>query len=136
MSAGGIVEAFDEGEDRHPGFRMRLEPTPIQQLTFQRREEALAHGVVIRTANRSHRRSNASFLAAIAKRHRRILRALVGVMDDIVWLAYLDGHVQSIQHQPCLQVCRKGPADDPAGPGIQDDGELDKAHHGWHIGDA
>ena len=122
MPAGRIVKAFDQVEDRHPGFRMRLEPAPIQQFTFQGREEALAHGIVVSIANRSCRRPNANFLAAFAKRQRRILRALIGVMDDIVWLAYSDGHIQGIQHQPCLQICRKGPADDAAGPGIQDDG--------------
>lgn len=43
-----LVPAPDEPEDRHPRLDLRPKPAPIQELALERREEALAHGVVVR----------------------------------------------------------------------------------------
>ena len=40
-----VVPAFDELEDRHLRFGLRLETVAVDQLTFERREEALGGGV-------------------------------------------------------------------------------------------
>ena len=50
MAAGQIVPAFGVAEDRHPRLCLRDEPT-YSQLAFKRREEALAHGVVVSVAD-------------------------------------------------------------------------------------
>jgi len=47
MTTTRIVEALDEIEERNPRLGLRLEPTPVEELAFERGEEALAHGVVI-----------------------------------------------------------------------------------------
>jgi hypothetical protein len=39
MMASRIVEAFDELEHRDPRLGLRLEPTPVEKLAFQRGEE-------------------------------------------------------------------------------------------------
>ena len=40
-----VVPAFDEVEHGTLGFGLGLESPPIEQLAFERREEALGHGV-------------------------------------------------------------------------------------------
>jgi hypothetical protein len=42
VTPGGIVEALDEVKNRHAGRRVRGEAIPVEQLAFQRCEEALA----------------------------------------------------------------------------------------------
>ncbi len=54
MAAAWIVEAFDELEDRTTRFGLCREPTPIEQLALEGCEETLAHGVVVRVADRAH----------------------------------------------------------------------------------
>jgi hypothetical protein len=40
-------ESLDELEHRDPRLGLRLEPTPVEKLAFQRGEEALAHRIVV-----------------------------------------------------------------------------------------
>lgn len=47
MSPGGIAPTLDELEDRDADLSLCQELTPVEQFAFQRREKALAHGVVI-----------------------------------------------------------------------------------------
>ena len=54
MTPTRIVEALDEIEDRAPCFDLRLEPAPLEELAFERSEEAFAHGVVIGVSDRAH----------------------------------------------------------------------------------
>ena len=51
VAPAGVIEALDELEDRHPSLRVAAEGTAPQQLRFERREEALGHGVVVRIAD-------------------------------------------------------------------------------------
>ena len=39
-----VVPAFDEFEDRHPGFDLRLEPVTVEELALERGEEVLTEG--------------------------------------------------------------------------------------------
>ena len=43
-----VVPALNEGEDGHARLDMGSEAASIEQFAFQRGEEALAHGVVVR----------------------------------------------------------------------------------------
>ena len=54
MTPTRIVEALDEIEDRDPCLGLRLEPTPLKKLAFERSEEAFAHGVVVSVSDRAH----------------------------------------------------------------------------------
>ncbi len=63
MAAGQIVPAFGVAEGRHPRLCLRDEPT-YSQLAFKRGEEALAHGVVVSVADRSHRWAGAGLATA------------------------------------------------------------------------
>src|SRR6266550_4623422 len=79
-----VVPAFDEAEAGDFRLGLRGKAMAFQQLAFESGEEAFAHRVVIGVADRSHRRPHAGFLAAFAECQRRILAALVAVMDDAV----------------------------------------------------
>src|SRR5918994_5529617 len=78
----GVVPAFDELEDRHARLGLGWETLARKQLALKRREEALAHRVVVGVAHGSHRRPHLGFLAAKAEGNRGVLRAVVGVMHD------------------------------------------------------
>ena len=67
MAPSRIVPALDELNDGHSGLGLGLELAPVEQFAFERREEALAHGVVISIANRSHGWSYTGFLVSQAE---------------------------------------------------------------------
>ncbi len=67
MAPSRIVPALDELEDRHSGLGLGLELAPVEQLAFERREEALAHRIVISITDRSRGWPDAGFLASQAE---------------------------------------------------------------------
>src|SRR5205085_2535798 len=78
------------------GLCMRLEASPVEKLALERCEEGLAHRVVVRVTDRAHRGLHADLATAKAETHRRVLAALIRVMDDRRRLPLPDGHDQSI----------------------------------------
>ena len=60
MPASGIVPAFDELEDGHPGLSFRPEGPAVQEFGFERREEALADPIEGRTPASLQRRPKAT----------------------------------------------------------------------------
>ena len=87
-----IVKALDEFEDSHARFSVRLEGTPIKQLTFECGEEALGHRVVVGVSDRPHGGANACLPTAFAELDRSILRALIRVVDDVAGPPLRDRH--------------------------------------------
>lgn len=63
-----VVPAFDIAEDSQTRFGVRCNTVPGEALDFERREEALGHGVVVGIAARSHRRPYPQQLAALSVR--------------------------------------------------------------------
>src|SRR6267378_2034676 len=120
VTANRVVPAFDVLEDRHAGLRLRLETPAREQLALQRREEALAHGVVVGIAHRSHRGPHLRFLAAKAEGDRGVLRTVVGVMHDAFRAPLPERHVERGEHELGSQVLSHAPADDSATVGIED----------------
>jgi hypothetical protein len=51
MPAAGIVGALDEVEDGYSSLRAEAEAVPVEQLAFQRGEEALTRVVVVGVAD-------------------------------------------------------------------------------------
>src|SRR6516162_9058713 len=124
MAPGGVVPPLDVAEDRHPGLGLRCKPAACQKLAFQRSEEALAHGVVVGITDGSHGWAHTGFPTATAECQRRVLAALVAVVDDIARLALTDRHFQCRQHELGPQMRRHRPADDPAAERIEYDSEI------------
>src|SRR5216683_3299760 len=73
MAAMGVVPAFDELEDRHAGLALGFEAAAVEQFTFERGEETLAHRVIEAIADRAHRGSHAGLAAALAEGERSVL---------------------------------------------------------------
>ena len=131
-----VVPALDEVEDRDAGLGLRAEAVAIEQLAFERGEEALAHRVVVSVADRAHRRPDAGLAAALAEGDRRVLAALVGVMDD----ARAGRRCASAMSSACedelgAQVRRHRPADDAPAPHIEHDRQVEEARPGRDVGD-
>src|SRR5438309_11887496 len=114
MSTPRIVPAFDEVEDRDPRVGRRAEAVAIEQLALERREEALAHGVVVGIAHTAHRRSDAGLATAPAEGERRVLAALIRVMTHLGRSPLRDAHVERGQDELSAKMRFHGPADDAA----------------------
>ena len=94
-----IVPALDELEDCELRLGMRAECCAIDEFTFECRKEALTHCVVVAITDRSHRRTDTGLLTASSERDRRVLSALIRMMDDIDRLPLLQYHVQRVEHE-------------------------------------
>src|SRR6266446_5852740 len=109
MPPARVVPALDEVEDRQAGVGLRGEALPIEQLALERREETFAEGVVVGVADRAHGGPDARLATPEPEGDRRVLGALVRVMDDI--------GAEMRFHRP---------ADHATAPRIEDDGEIEK----------
>ena len=94
-----VVPPLEEFEHRPTGLVPRTEVMTVQQLAFQRGEEALAQGIVVAVSGRSHRRPDTGFPTTLAEGDRRVLGSLVGVVDHPSRTASPDRHVQGVEDQ-------------------------------------
>ncbi len=131
----GIVPALDEVEDRHAGLGLGVKRLLIEQLALERGKEALTHRVVVAVGHGAHGRSNPGLLAAQPEGDRRVLAALVRVMNDVVGSSLSQGHVQRVEHEFCAQVRRHRPAHDLPAPGIEDNRQVQDPRPGRNLGD-
>src|SRR5438552_7766265 len=135
MSPPRIVPAFDEVEDGQARVGLRAEAFAIEQLTLERREEALAERVVVGVAHRAHRGPDAGLATAEPEGDRRVLAALVRVMDDVRGPALLDGHVQRRQDELGSEMGLHRPTDYAPTPRVDNNGEVQKPRPGRNIRD-
>jgi len=110
-----VIPTFDPFEHRCLSF----EPTTVEQFALERGEKALRHRVVVRVADRSHRRHHVGFPAALSERVARVLTSAIGMVDHRRRPALRDRHVQSRQNQLRSQVGLHRPTDDAARVHIQ-----------------
>ena len=130
MAAVWIVPAFDLFKDRHAGLSLGTEYAAVNELAFEGSEKALRHRVVKAVAYRSHGRGDAHLSAAFAEGVRRVLAALIAVMDDAATT-------------PCsaLRAPARYAGDWPStGPhlpaeGVVDDRQKHESGPGRHVGD-
>ena len=73
--------------------------------------------------------------AAFTEGQRRVLAALVGVVDDRARASLSERHVQRIEHQFSSQVIGHCPAHHPAAEHVEHDGEVQEPRHGRYVGD-
>ena len=83
MPAMKVVPALEKFEDGHPGFCLRAESAPVEQLALERRKEALAQSVVVAVPHRSHRGTHPRLPTVLPEGDRGVLPSLIGVMDDL-----------------------------------------------------
>lgn len=136
VSSTGVVEAFDEVEAGGLGLGAGGEVAAVEQFALERGEEALGDRVVVAVADRAGGRAYAGFAAAPAEGERRILASLVAVMDRTgARPAVPDRHLERVDDQLGAQVLGDRPSDDLSGEHVQDDGEVEPALAGGHVGD-
>src|SRR5262245_15394412 len=82
MSSAWVVPAFDELKHGQARLAQRAPRRAIQQLALQRREETLAERIVVTVAHRSHRRAHPGRPTAEPEGNRRVLAAVIGMVDD------------------------------------------------------
>src|SRR5712692_2203245 len=73
MAAVRIVPTLDEFEDGHARFYLGFEAAAVEQFTFERGEETLAHRVIETIADRAHRGPHAGLAATLAEGDRSVL---------------------------------------------------------------
>src|SRR5256886_11438131 len=103
MSAPRVVPAFDEIEHGQARVGRRAEALTIEQLALERREEALAHRVVVGIAHTTHRGPDAGLATPPTEGERSVLAAVVGVMNHLRRLTLGDGHLQGSQDELCAE---------------------------------
>jgi hypothetical protein len=135
VSTMGVVPRLDEFEDGHAGLGRGLKPGAIQQLALQGGEEGLGHGVVIAIPDRAHRGAYPGGLTAVSEGDGGVLTALIGVVDDLLWPALGESHLQGIEHQLGPQVGGHRPSHHPPAEGVQDHRQVEEPGPGRNVGD-
>ena len=107
----------------------------VEQLALQRGEEGLGDGVVQRVADGAHRAEQAGVAEALSEHPGRVLAAVIGMGDGAVGATPQAGHLEGVDDELGAEVVGDRPADDPSGPGVDDDGEVDPALAGAVLGD-
>src|SRR6266478_6294111 len=82
MAPRSIVEAFDIGKDITCGFLSCCIMPVMDELGFERVEEALHRGVVIAIAFAAHRGPEAGGLQQLAILRRGVLHAAIGMVNQ------------------------------------------------------
>ena len=106
----------------------------LDQLGFERRDEALGHGVVQGGPGSSHRRGDAHLPQLLPRKRARCTGSLVGVMHQPgSGLPPPNGHPQGVHDEfgPKMRLHR--PPDDPPGVDIEDEGQVQEAFLGGDI---
>src|SRR2546425_656877 len=130
-----VVPALDELEDGATRLDRGGEAPPGEELALEGREEALAQGVVVGVADRAHRGPDPDLLAPEPEGTRRVLAALIRMVDDLGRPALVHGHRQRVEDELRAEVGGHGPADHTAAPGIEHDGEIQEAGPRRDVGD-
>ena len=92
MTTMRIVPAFDELKNGWACFSRGTEAGAVQQFAFEGGEEAFTQGIVKAITDRAHGRADASLPAAATKGKGGVLATMIGMVDDILGVALLDGH--------------------------------------------
>ncbi len=98
--------------------------------------DGLGERVVIAVADTADRRLNPGFKQPFRILNGYILAAPVAVMDQAAAMQgppVVQSLLQRIKHEPRMRRAADTPADDPAGKGIDDEGDIDKASPGRDI---
>src|SRR5579872_4243842 len=76
----GIIEHFEELEDRRARLSLGAPLAGCDELTFEGGEEAFGQSVVVAVTRRAHRRNDARLMAALAEGEAGVLRSAIGVV--------------------------------------------------------
>ena len=105
----------------------------VNELGCVKPLDGLGECIVTARAETANRRFNPGFRPSFRISNRDILAAPVAVMDQAAAMQgppVMQSLLQRIKHEPRMRRAADTPADDPAGKGIDDEGDIDKASPG------
>ena len=105
----------------------------MNDLGFVKPVDGLGERVVIAVADTADRRLNPGLKQPFRILNGYILAAPVAVMDQAAAMQgppVMQSLLQRIKHEPRMRRAADAPADDPAGKGIDDEGDINKASPG------
>ena len=106
MSGIRIVPRLDEVENGGFGITLRPESLINERLAYERGVDAFTHRIIAAVTTRTHRWSNACELATLREGDGRVLRRLIGVMNDCGRLDHaLFAHM--VSHRPADEATAK-----------------------------
>lgn len=111
-----VVPTFDEVKNRGARFVPVRKLSTREKLTLERRVEALRHRVVVAITYCTHRNANAKLIASNLEVNRRVLRTLVGVVNNVPGSPTLNGRFERLKHEFGPHMIFKRPPHDSATP--------------------
>src|SRR5579872_6797571 len=106
-----------------------------EQLAFEDGVETLAHCIIVAISDRTHRWPNISALASFAEGDRRVLRALVGMVNHVLWLPVVNCYVKRVDDKFGAHVAGHRPTDDATTENVEDHGQEQETRPRRHVRD-
>ena len=124
MAAMRIVPRLDEVENGGFGFTLRAESVLNEQRAFERGVGAFIHRIVVAVTTRAHRRSDAGGLAKLREGDGRVLRTLIGVMNNCERLASKKSHIERSDQELFVHMVSHRQADDATAKDVENHGKV------------
>ena len=122
------VDPFERGV--LDGFERAPRPAPMDHLGFVEAVDRLGERVVVAVADAADRRHETGLGQALGVLDRDVLHAAIGVVHEAAagdGFAIMQRLLQRIEHEAGMRRPRHAPADDAAGVGVDDEGDVDEA---------
>ena len=112
----------------------------VDEFCFVQGVQRFGQGVIVGVTGRTHRRYCLATGESLPIAHVAVLDASVGVVHEptsvyIIAATLVDRHVQRVQGHVGMQRGRNFPAQDFTRAHVGDEGDVDPASLGWHVGD-
>ena len=130
-----VVVAFDVVKDFQARIGGIFKAAALQHLAFERADEGLAPGVVIRVGTRRHALAHPRSCQSLAEGGTAVLAAAVTVEDAIFCRTGAESLAQGSHDQVAVQVVTQAPADHAARTQVEDHGQVEPARGGGDEGD-
>jgi hypothetical protein len=108
----------------------------VDHLCLVEAVNGFREGVVIRISDAADRGFDACFDQALGVSNAHVLRSPVRMIDEAAFadgLPRMQGLLESIEHEVSPRIARDAPTDDPAGEGVDDEGDISETLPGRHV---
>ena len=122
-----IVPALDELKHGATRFGRRVERAAVDQLTLKRGKETLTECIVVAVTDGTHGWAHAGVATVLSECERCVLASLVRVVNNFGGVPLPERHPKGVQNELFAQMRFHGPAHHPAAPGVDDDGQIQRA---------
>src|ERR1700712_5819471 len=134
-----VVEPVDPFQRRElDGLEVSPWPAAMDHLGLVEAVDGFGESIVIGISDAADRRLDACFSQALGVLNGYVLAAPVAVVHEpatMDWPSIMQCLLQRVEHEACMRRARGPPAHDPAGIGVDHEGDVDKAGPGRDIGE-